>query len=230
MRDTLNANVPRDATKSENRETAIGVVRFHDLPHIEKSSLVLIWALTDVMKWTLWRWLAIASRIVDGGHETDLPPWAQIVNESGSSKDFDVIENQYGSTFTTQPLLVVLKLIQAGNECIKYAVLGTYQRELYSLIQIAIAELCQGKNELTQVGIAWVSSWQLMTCDILISTRYLLLDFKAILKIFLTHSKTSASSIVNILKAHVELDCLVWILNGFCSHDKLTSIVAGFIR
>ena len=53
MRDTLNANVPRDATKSENRETAIGVVRFHDLPHIEKSSLVLIWALTDVMKGAL---------------------------------------------------------------------------------------------------------------------------------------------------------------------------------
>ena len=50
VRNTLDAYVPRDATESENRETAIGVVRFHDLPHIEKSSLVLIWALTDVMK------------------------------------------------------------------------------------------------------------------------------------------------------------------------------------
>ena len=50
MRDTLDANVPRNATKSENRETAIGVVWFHDLAHIKKGCLVLIWALADVMK------------------------------------------------------------------------------------------------------------------------------------------------------------------------------------
>ena len=50
MRYTLDTNVPRNATKSENRETAIGVVWFHDLSHIKKGGLVLIWSLADVMK------------------------------------------------------------------------------------------------------------------------------------------------------------------------------------
>ena len=52
MRDALNADVPRDATKSENRETSIGVVWFYDLADIEKGSLILIWTLTNVMKGT----------------------------------------------------------------------------------------------------------------------------------------------------------------------------------
>ena len=50
MRDTLDAYVPRNSTESENRETAIGVVWFNNLAHIKKGSLVLIWALADVMK------------------------------------------------------------------------------------------------------------------------------------------------------------------------------------
>ena len=144
MRDALDADVPRDASKSENRETSIGVVWLYDLADIEKGSLILIWALTNVMKGTFWGGFAVTSRIIDGGHQTNLPSRAQIVNESGSGKDFDVIENKHGSTLATQPLFVVLKLIETGNECVKYSVLGTYQRELYSLIQVAIAELCQG--------------------------------------------------------------------------------------
>ena len=141
--DALNADVPRNTTKSENGETAIGVVWFHDLAHVKKGGFVLIWALTDVMKGALWRWFTVASRVIDGGHQTNLPTRSQIVNEGGSSKDFDVIENQHGTTFATQPLLVILKLVETGDECVKYAVLGTYQGKLYSLIQVAITELCQ---------------------------------------------------------------------------------------
>ena len=53
VRDTLDSNVPRDATESENRETSVGVVWLNDLAYIEKGSLVLIWAFADVMKRTL---------------------------------------------------------------------------------------------------------------------------------------------------------------------------------
>lgn len=53
VRDTLDAYVPRNATESENRETAIGVVWLNNLAHIEKGGLVLIWAFADVMKRTL---------------------------------------------------------------------------------------------------------------------------------------------------------------------------------
>ena len=53
VRDTLDSNVSRDATESENRETSVGVVWLNDLAYIEKGSLVLIWTFADVMKRTL---------------------------------------------------------------------------------------------------------------------------------------------------------------------------------
>ena len=144
MRDTLNADVPRDTTKSENREATIGVVWFDNLADVKEGGLILIRAFTDVVQGALRGWFAIASCVIDGGHQADLPPRAQVVNEGGSSEDFDVIENQHSATFSTQSLLVALKFIQTGDECIKYAILGTNQRELDSLIQVAIAQLCQG--------------------------------------------------------------------------------------
>ena len=49
MRDTLNADVPRDTTKSENREATIGVVWFDNLADVKESGLILIRAFTDVM-------------------------------------------------------------------------------------------------------------------------------------------------------------------------------------
>ena len=82
--DLVEAQVPRNSPEAKDRETAIVVVRLHNLANVPQRLLVLVLVILIIeVKRAHLTWIAITRCVIDGGDEGDLPARAKVINESG---------------------------------------------------------------------------------------------------------------------------------------------------
>ena len=68
MTDTINAHMPRDSTKSEEREALVMVVGFYDLADLVYRCFILV-ILSEVVQGTRIRWVSIRCGVINGSYD-----------------------------------------------------------------------------------------------------------------------------------------------------------------